>query len=380
MRKIILLLAFASFFGVYAQKTTETISSSKLNEDREITIGLPASYEKNTSKEYPLVLVLDGEYLFDAFQGTINYATYWDDMPEVILVGINQNKNNERDTDCSVEESTGALDEKGQVFYDFIKAELMPYLEKKFRLSPLKIIAGHDVTAGFINFFLAAEKPLFNSYIVFSPELAKDMEEQIAKELSALKQPVFYYLSTADGDLKKMKNRITKLNTDIMAIEKPIVNYKFDDFVGASHYSLVLNSIPNALYQIFKIYQPISVIEYNEKIVILKSGHVDYLTDKYDLMEKTIYINMPIRYNDFKAIEAAILKRKAYDELAKLAELANKKYPKSMLGSYYLAEMYDYTEDYKKAIKSYQSAYQKEEIGDLTKTMMLDKMDELKSQ
>jgi hypothetical protein len=36
--------------------------------------------------------------------------------------------------------------------------------------------------------------------------------------------------------------------------------------------------------------------------------------------------------------------------------------------------------DLKKAVKSYQAAFQKEEIGDLTKDMMLDKADELKNQ
>jgi hypothetical protein len=41
---------------------------------------------------------------------------------------------------------------------------------------------------------------------------------------------------------------------------------------------------------------------------------------------------------------------------------------------------YEKTGDLKKAAKAYQSAFQKEEIGDLTKDMMLDKADELKNQ
>ena len=87
---------------VFPQKTTEVLSSSRLKEDREITIGLPASYEKNVSKSYPLLVLLDGDYLFDPFQGALNYGTYWDDLPEMIIVGISQNKNNERETDCTV--------------------------------------------------------------------------------------------------------------------------------------------------------------------------------------------------------------------------------------------------------------------------------------
>jgi hypothetical protein len=48
--------------------------------------------------------------------------------------------------------------------------------------------------------------------------------------------------------------------------------------------------------------------------VILKEGYVDYLTNKYSIPDK-LGLRIPIRINDFKAIEAAILKNKAYEEL-----------------------------------------------------------------
>lgn len=75
-----------------------------------------------------------------------------------------------------------------------------------------------------------------------------------------------------------MRNRNIALDELAKKIEKNSLYYKFDDFKGASHYSLVLNSIPSALYHIFSAYQPISNSEYNDKIVGLPSGYVDYLT------------------------------------------------------------------------------------------------------
>lgn len=142
---------------------------------------------------------------------------------------------------------------------------------------------------------------------------------------------------------------------------------------------MILYSIPEAIYQLFAIYQPISQKEYTEKIAVLPSGYVDYLTNKYDLIEKTLYIKTPIRYSDFKAIEAAILKNTAYDEFEKLAVLALKNHPKSMLGDYELGLMYEKTQNYQKAAKFYKKAYQKEPIGELTQDMMYNKMDELKN-
>lgn len=380
MRKLALLLLFICSNIGFSQnkKVTDTIQSRKLNEDREITIGLPPSYDKHQGQKYPVLVLLDGDFLFDPFQGALSYGYYWDDLPEVIIVGISQNKNNERETDCTVDEATGLPSEKGEQFFEFIGMELLPYMEKNFRVAPFKMIAGLDTTAAFLNFYLYKDNPVFDAYISMSPELPTGMEEQIPERLQAIQKPLFYYHSSADGDVKKMRNRIIALDEVAKKINKEGLNYRFDDFKGASHYSLVLNSIPSALYQIFSVYQPISTVEFNEKIATLTSGYVDYLTKKYDVIDKSFALKLPIRLNDFKAIEAAILKNKAYDEFDKLSQLARKNYPKSMLADYQLGQMWEKKGENAKAVKSYMAAFQREEIGDLTKDMMIERADELK--
>ena len=379
MKKIILFLFFICSNAIFSQKVTDTISSKRLNEDREITIGLPPSYDKHPNQKYPVLVLLDGNFLFDAFQGALSYANYWDDLPEVIIVGISQNKNNERETDCAVDQENGLPTEKGEAFFEFIGLELLPYIEKKYRTAPFKMIAGLDTTAGFLNCYLYKDIPLFDAYISMSPELPTGMEEQLPDRLAAIQKPIFYYHSSGDGDMKKMRKRILALDEVAKKINKPSLNYRFDDFKGASHYSLVLNSIPSALYQIFSVYQPISTTEFNEKIAVLTSGYVDYLIQKYDVIEKSFALKLPIRLNDFKAIEAAILKNKAYPEFEKLAQLAKKSYPKSMLADYQMGQMYEKKGETAKAVKSYMMAYQREEIGDLTKDMMIERADELKN-
>ena len=378
MKKQLLFFFMAIPFLGFSQKTTDTIHSQKLNEDREITISLPFSYAQNKTKKYTLLIILDGDYLLDPFEGALKYGAYWDDMPEVIIVGITQNQKNERESDCTIDQETGLPEEKGEAFFEFIGQELLPYLQKNYRTAPFKIIAGHDVTAGFLNFYLYKDNPLFNGYISLSPDLATGMEENIPARLALAKQPLFYYHSTADGDLKSTQKQIIRMDSIAKEIKNPNVNYRFDNFIGDSHYSLVIQSIPKVLYQFFSVYQPISIPEYNDKIAVLPSGYVDYLIKKYEVVEKVLGLKATIRINDFQAIEAAILQNKAYDELKDLSALANKNYPKSMLADYELALMYEKKEDFKSALKSYQVAYQKQEIGVLTKKMMLEKMEYFK--
>lgn len=378
MKKAILLLMVVLSYTGNSQKVKDSVLVKSQNLYRELTISLPPSYSRDTKKTYPLLFLLDGDYLFDPFEGALKYGYYWDDLPEVIIVGLSQDK--ERDADCTLDETTGLPEASGEEFFEFISGELIPYVQKKYRIASFKMIAGHDVTASFLNLFLYKDAPLFNAYISLSPELGLEMETRIPERLAAFKQNIFYYQSSSDGDIKKMKEKITALDTNIKAIVNPSLNYLYDDFKEASHYSLVLYSIPSALYHFFASYQPISTTEFQEKIVKLESGYVTYLKNKYDVLEQALGIKMNIRVNDFKAIEAAILKNKAYPELEQLSQLAHKMYPNSMLGDYHMALFYENTGDIKNAARYYQNAFQFQPIGSLTKDMMFEKASELKAQ
>jgi tetratricopeptide (TPR) repeat protein len=148
-------------------------------------------------------------------------------------------------------------------------------------------------------------------------------------------------------------------------------------FKNATHYSEVLYSIPNALYHIFEVYKPINSVEFKDKIAVLQSGYADYLDNKYNTMSTVLGVDIPVRINDFKVIENLILKKNAYEELEKMAEIANVDYPLAMLGEYELGLMYEKRGDPKRASKRYQNASQMQPIGELTRDMMYEKIDEM---
>lgn len=377
MKNIFLVIAFFYSIGFFAQISSDSIMSKKMGESREISVFLPSSYEKNKTKRYPLLVVFDADYLFDAFTGALKFGNYWDDLPEVIVVGIKQNKDGERETDCEIN-AKGLPTKKAIAFFDFVNTELLPSIEKKYRTANLRIVAGHDLTAGFANLFLYQNNPAFNGYICLSPELDQTMQERVPAQLAMFKRPVFYYQATADGDPKDVSEAIKMLGENLKTIENPNLFVKTDDFLNASHYSLVLYAIPNALYHIFSAYKPITNSEYKEKIAVLEKDHVLYLIKKYDIIKRDYAIDMPIRFSDFKAIEAAILKNKDYNAFDELAQLARKNYPKSMLADYFLAQQFENKGEDKQAMKYYLNAYQNAAIGDLTKEMMMEKVDEIK--
>ena len=61
-----------------------------------------------------------------------------------------------------------------------------------------------------------------------------------------------------------------KLDDVAKEIKNTNLNYRYDVFQNTSHYSLVAEAIPSAFYFIFNGYQPISKLEFNEKILKLE--------------------------------------------------------------------------------------------------------------
>src|SRR5690554_8158165 len=140
-----LLLLFVCLWinqSLFAQAIYEDFSSKKLGETRKLKIQLPRNYETNTEKRYPIVLVLDGDYLFEPVAGNVDYFSYWEDMPEAIVVGIMQG--NQRYDDTFYDTQNYMPAESGANFFEFIGLELIPHLDKNYRTAKFIIAVGHD--------------------------------------------------------------------------------------------------------------------------------------------------------------------------------------------------------------------------------------------
>ena len=374
---IILTLFLFLSHSVFSQIIDQEIDSEKLGEKRQIKIQLPRNYETNTDQTYPLFIILDGDYLFDLAVGNINYFSYWEDMPEAIVVGINQETSRNYDTLYS-EENFLPID-SGANFFEFIGLELVPFIEENYRTANFRIAVGHGKTANFINYYLFKNNPLFQAYINISPELAPEMEQNITERLLQFEDTYFYYLATASNDLRNVRKGVEVLNINLSSINNESFYYNFNDFDGPTHYSIAAHAIPKALEHIFYAFQPISKKEYKEKILVLDYSPVDYLKEKYQMVNELFGINKKILINDFRAISAAIEKNQLFEDYQALSRLASKDYPETLLGTYYLARYYEEMGEPKKAHRTYKSGYVLDEVAGITKDYMLEMAEQIKA-
>ncbi|WP_412559736.1 alpha/beta hydrolase [Winogradskyella sp. MIT101101] len=367
-----LVILFLITCNTQAQAIYETIDSYKLDDKRELKIQLPRNYDPEADRTYPLVIVLDGDYLFEPVAGNIDYQAYWEDIPDCIVVGVKQATS--RTDDFFYAEETNLPINEGADFYEFMGAELIPFIEENYKASPFRVIVGHDMSANYINYYLFKDEPMFRAYISLSPDLAPQMVERLQQRLSILEQETFYYMATADADLKVLRNSIIECDAKLKSIENGKLHYKFDNFEDANHYSLVGRGIPKALNEIFALYKPINGKEYNEEVLTYEGSPYDYLMKKYEDIEYFYGFEKKLIENDIRAIAAACKKRDDLESLEKLARLVKKEFPKSMLSAYYMGMFHEKEGNLRKALLRYKAGLLLEPSQYIDKEMMLEKM------
>ena len=373
MKNLYTLLLFVfSVCITNSQALYETIESKKLDGSRELKIQLPRNYDSDSKRSYPLVIVLDGDYLFEPVAGNIDYQAYWEDIPDCIVVGVKQG--NTREDAFYYDDDNFLPIAEGANFYEFLASELIPYIENNYSASNYRIIAGHDLGANFMNYYLFKDRPIFRAFIALSPDLAPKMADRLKERLALIEQESFYYMATADADIRFLRNSIIECDTKLKLVENEKLQYKFDDFKDANHYSLVGRGIPKALNEIFTLYKPINGKEYNEKIIPFEGSPFEYLTKKYEDIEYFYGFKKKLIENDIRAIASASNKKNDLESLENLAKLVKKEYPNSMLSAYYMGMFHEKEGNYKRALLRYKAGLLLEPSQYIDKEIMLDKM------
>ena len=105
---------------VFCQTTTiEEYESEELQDTRTLQIHVPTGYERDSLANYPLTIVLDGDYLFDLYVGNAKLLEYTDRAPKQIIVGIQMA--NTRNKDASIHNINSGLTADSERFLFFIK-------------------------------------------------------------------------------------------------------------------------------------------------------------------------------------------------------------------------------------------------------------------
>lgn len=376
MRKTILLvLACITYVSSFAQVTYKEISSARLSSERKLKIKLPKDYDPNGEEKYPVIIVFDGDYLFEPVAGQVDFQTYFDNMPSSIVVGIMQGK--DRFHDAYFDPTTGLPTESGLRFHDFVSDELLPYIDGNYKTSRFRIAVAHDQMGNFINSYLFKKELDFQAYVCISPDFTGSLNNFISKRLSLFKDDVFYYMATSDKDIPQVRQHILATDTQLKEVDNQNVTYYFDDFENETHYTLVTGAISSSFEKIFDIYNPLREKELEEKVLPYDGTLDRYLTDRYDRIEELFGIKKEISEEEIEKVAKIAEQREDLKSLGKLGDLANKLHPETLLGTYYLAQSAEGLGRTKKAKKLYESALTLNDVSHINRDYIFSKIDEL---
>ena len=358
-------------------RINDTITSKYLNEKRSLEIQLPRSYYVKSEKNYPLMIVLDGDYMFNIVAGSVDYLSYWGDIPENLVVGINQ-KNSRFDDSSVLDNITYTPISSTASFYDFIINEIIPYFSENYRISNFRIIVGQERTANFANFFLLKQNPQIRGVISISPKISKNMNRYLVGNLSKINSKIVYTLSSSKRDFESIFKNVSELKISLDSIENKNFKFKSLIFDNENHYILPSVSVPKSIRSTYSMYSDIDKVEYDSIISKLDKSPIEYLKNRYKRIKDFYDEDKTISINDFMAIEEYIEENEFFNLYNDLSELAKQEHPGTVLASYYKGRFMEETGDPEKAMYIYRSAYNMMEVEGLTKEYLLQLAESIK--
>ena len=237
------------------------ISSTILNEDRRCLISLPSSYATQEEKEYPVIVLLDGNNFFKPTTGIVQFMSSDNNinylMPESIVVAI-ENVDRERDfTVTKLKTKRPNTMGGGQSFLAFIQKELLPYVDQQYRTKKIRTLIGHSLGGLLtINAYMDANN-VFDAYISIDPSIWWD-NDTLQNKVNGI-SPISFnkklYIATAnqgENNYERNKKRhdgFYALLTERMPIK---TNARIEYFEDEDHRSVPLKAMYNGLKYIFE--------------------------------------------------------------------------------------------------------------------------------
>lgn len=188
-----------------------TMKSTSTGRQMDLYLRLPSSYDREPTKKYPALYILDGQWDFKLMDAVLGGLVYDRFAPETILVGITYSgENADYDglramdlTPASVAQVKGSGNAPN--FLKFLKTEVIPFIESNYRADPARrVLQGSSYAGLFTLYALFSDPGLFSAYISASPAVtfgnryAFQQEAEFAKTHKEL--PVKLYLAVGGAE------------------------------------------------------------------------------------------------------------------------------------------------------------------------------------
>ncbi len=197
---------------------TFTLESVALGETRRINVYAPAGYAGSPDVRLPVLYMPDGgigeDFLHVA--GLLQISSLNGSMRPFLLVGI-ENTQRRRDltgpTQVAEDRTIAPVVGGSAAFRRFIRTELMPVIDTRYRTTGETAIVGESLAGLFVVETFLVEPELFDTYIAFDPSVwwnDDDLVRRAAERLQAgdVGGRVLYLASSSEPELADLTARL----------------------------------------------------------------------------------------------------------------------------------------------------------------------------
>ncbi|MEM9648108.1 MAG: alpha/beta hydrolase-fold protein, partial [Bacteroidota bacterium] len=221
--------------------------SEYLKEQRSIQVQLPKDYAVS-DRAYPVLFVLDGEYVFDYARGTASFlSNNFGFLPQLIVVGI---PNTDRNRDLFVDLKPDGPYLK---FISFLGHEVLPFIKNRYRTNSFEILYGWSAGAGIVNYIAVKKPKLFNAYVLAGAGIGPKTEAFIKTEFKPENYAQAFLFASAEGTTPRAEG-LKKHEALLQALNPKGLDWEFKVHENQSHVAAMSKGLYDGLEFVFKSY------------------------------------------------------------------------------------------------------------------------------
>ena len=286
-----------------------TLESRVLGETRAFDVSLPTNYA-SSGERYPVIVVLDGEFEHEIAAAIARFYASSSMLPRTIVVGV---RNTDRMRDLTPRAAPGftvpreaSVSGGADRFLDFLEKELVPYIDRTYRTTPMRVLVGHSLGGLFALHALATRPGLFIGYVVMEPATWWNNERELRAARDALQLP-------AAGRVRLMLVNTTHIAADTTYWGGGAPMVREFSITGETHSSMAAAGMLAALRTMFADFRPSDWRPGTRPIAMLQ---------RYDSLSERIGYAVPIPASAYeRAIRMSIHARHFEDAEQALARM-----------------------------------------------------------
>ncbi len=237
---------------------TFAINSELVGETRTINIWTPPNYSQS-NESFPVLYMADGGIKedFPHIANTISELVKSKNIPPMILVGI-ENTQRRRDltgsTEIAEDKKIAPVVGGSEKFRAFIKDELFPEINKRYRTSGKKGIIGESLSGLFVVETFFTNPDMFDEYIAMDPSLwwnnkylTRTAKEHLAKLSQEEKR--FWFAGSGAEDISKSTNELSEI---LKSSNLPNLKWHYSDEPKEKHSTIFRATKEKALKWTFQ--------------------------------------------------------------------------------------------------------------------------------